>query len=176
MFRLHHRPTLPLSLALLLGLGSAAAQTPQNRRPDCSGPEHRQFDFWVGNWNVTVGGKQAGTNDVTLILGKCVVQEHWVGAKGLTGQSFNFYNRDDGRWHQLWVDDVGSALDLAGNYADGKMVLSGTTAGKDGKQVLQRITWFDNRVEGTVRQLWESSNDNGQTWQVAFDGVYRKTR
>jgi hypothetical protein len=24
-----------------------------------------------------------------------------------------------------------------------------------------------------VRQLWESSGDDGQTWTVAFDGSYR---
>jgi hypothetical protein len=38
---------------------------------------------------------------------------------------------------------------------------------------MQRLTFFNN-PDGTVRQLWESSNDEGKTWQVAFDGLYRK--
>jgi hypothetical protein len=25
-----------------------------------------------------------------------------------------------------------------------------------------------------VRQLWESSKDDGKTWAVSFDGLYRK--
>lgn len=26
--------------------------------PACTGPEHRQFDFWVGQWSVTQTGKE----------------------------------------------------------------------------------------------------------------------
>jgi len=25
-----------------------------------------------------------------------------------------------------------------------------------------------------VRQLWETSNDDGKTWAVSFDGLYRR--
>src|SRR5690348_9327982 len=35
----------------------AAPQAPST--PDCSAPEFRQFDFWLGSWNVTVQGKPA---------------------------------------------------------------------------------------------------------------------
>lgn len=129
MFKLHHGDRLILVLTLALPPHSTTAQSQASRRPDCSAPEHRQFDFWVGDWNVTSGGQQGGTNDITLILGKCVIQEHWVGAKGLTGQSYNFYDREDGQWHQLWVDDAGSALDLAGHFSGGKMILAGTKGG-----------------------------------------------
>ena len=174
MFTLHQRLSLLFALALPLHAGLAAAQSTQGQRSDCSTSEHRQFDFWVGNWSVSAGGGEAGTNDVTLILGKCVIQEHWTGKGGGTGQSFNFYNRADGQWHQLWVDDAGFVLELAGRYVAGKMILSGETVGKDGKRVLQRLTFFDNHSDGTVRQLWESSTDQGQTWQVTFDGMYRK--
>ena len=38
---------------------------------------------------------------------------------------------------------------------------------------LNRITWTPNK-DGTVRQLWEASTDQGKTWQVAFDGLYRR--
>jgi hypothetical protein len=35
-----------------------------------------------------------------------------------------------------------------------------------------RITWTPH-PDGSVRQLWEQSTDEGKTWQVAFDGLYR---
>ena len=41
----------------------------------------------------------------------------------------------------------------------------------DGKPLRQRITW--SKLDGgRVRQLWESSTDDGRTWSVAFDGTY----
>ena len=49
--------------------------------PKCDKPEFRQFDFWVGDWDVTVGGHQAGTNQVTLEEDGCVIHEHWKGVR-----------------------------------------------------------------------------------------------
>lgn len=151
------------------GLAAQGAGSP----PGCSMAEHRQFDFWVGDWNVTVQGNQAGTNDVTLEEQGCVLHEHWVGSRGGTGQSFNFYDRVEGKWHQVWVDNGGNYLHLTGSYADGQMRLAGTAPGPDGAPQPQRLTFFRN-ADGTVRQLWETSADGGRQWQVAFDGVYRK--
>ena len=36
----------------------------------------------------------------------------------------------------------------------------------------QRITW--TREGDGVRQLWETSKDDGETWETAFDGRYRE--
>ncbi len=141
--------------------------------PGCTSAEARQFDFWIGNWNVTVGGQQAGTNEVTLEEGRCVLHEHWTGSRGGTGQSFNFFDRTIGKWHQFWVDDSGNYLHLTGTYADGRLVLTGEAPGPDGKPADQRLTFFNN-PDGTVRQLWETSADHGASWQVVFDGLYRK--
>ena len=47
------------------------------------------------------------------------------------------------------------------------MVLEGIDA-----DARQRITWT---VDGDgVRQLWETSKDDGSTWSTAFDGRYRR--
>ena len=32
-----------------------------------------------------------------------MVHEHWKGSRGGTGQSFNFYDRGDRKWHQVWI-------------------------------------------------------------------------
>jgi hypothetical protein len=53
------------------------------------------------------------------------------------------------------------------------MTLEGESIDSDGRRVRNRITWFDN-ADGTVRQLWEISRDDGRTWQSEFDGLYRR--
>jgi hypothetical protein len=161
---------VPFAL-LCLALTPAASQTP----PRCDGPQYRQLDFWVGDCTVTSGGKPAGTNQVTQEESGCLVHEHWTGAGGGTGQSFNFYDRTDGRWHQVWVSSTGNALFLSGQYADGKLVYAGVAPGPNGAPAQQRLTFFHN-ADGTVRQMWESSAD-GKQWHTVFDGLYvRKTR
>jgi hypothetical protein len=42
-----------------------------------------------------------------------------------------------------------------------------------GKPQQQRITWTPN-ADGTVRQFWDTSDDDGKTWVVSFDGIYRR--
>lgn len=140
--------------------------------PCKSRPEHRQFDFWVGEWDVlNPQGQQAGTNSVQLILGDCVIFENWTGARGANGKSFNVYNAAKGKWQQTWVDNFGGILELFGEYKDGAMRLTGETKGTDGRVTLSRLT-FTKLDDGRVRQLWEQSVDGGKTWTVAFDGTY----
>lgn len=141
--------------------------------PKCDAPEYRQLDFWVGDWSVTMGGKPAGTNRITIEEDGCLIHEHWSGAAGGTGQSFNFYNREDGRWHQVWVSSTGNVLDLAGRYADGTLLYQGESRRPDGTRLRHRLGFHAN-PDGTVRQLWETSSDGGTTWSTTFDGVYRK--
>ena len=91
------------------------------------------------------------------------------------GKSYNVYNADLQRWEQFWVDASGSRLMLSGHFADGKMVLEGRQDLADkasGVHRRERISWTPN-ADGSVRQLWESSEDEGKTWTVAFDGLYR---
>ena len=149
---------------------SGAAPAPQG----CTAPEHRQFDFWVGEWDVTnPAGKPAGGNRIESILGGCALREMWTGAGGSHGTSYNAWDRQRRRWHQTWIDDGGLVLRLEGGFADGRMVLQGETLDSTGSAVLNRITWQETGP-GAVRQLWEVSSDGGKTWGVAFDGRYRK--
>ncbi len=165
---------LPLPLLLLGCVSLTSVMTAQGAPPSgCVSAEARQFDFWVGSWEVSVAGKPAGTNEVTLEESRCVLHEHWTGARGGTGQSFNFFDRATGKWQQFWVDNSGGYLYLTGGYADGRLVLTGSAPGPDGNPAEQRLTFFNN-PDGTVRQFWEMSADHGATWQVAFDGLYRR--
>jgi hypothetical protein len=142
----------------------------------CDTPAHHQFDFWLGDWNVVSNGVPAGTNSIVSIQGGCVLQENWKGAGngGITGTSFNVYDRDANRWHQTWVDASGTLLQLDGTWADGSMVLVGERPSPAGSgSVLHRIAWTPDE-DGSVRQLWEASQDGGKTWNVIFDGLYTR--
>ena len=153
-----------------------AQQTQEAQEPPCSAPEHRQFDFWAGDWEVkTPDGKLAGANSIRPILNGCALEESWQGAGGSVGKSFNMYYSRDGRWHQSWVDGNGTRLDLAGGLDErGRMVLSGTMPGPQGQPVLHEISW-ERLEDGTVKQHWRVSTDDGKAWRDAFVGIYSRT-
>jgi len=164
------RRLIPAFLALATILPAAAQQS----RPTCDGPEHRQFDFWLGRFAVRTATDQlAGHNVIETTLGGCALTEHWKGARGSEGRSINFYDRNDGRWHQVWIDDAGEPLFLSGGLEGESMVLSGETPGDDGGGVRQRITWTP-LDDGRVRQHWQTSKDAGETWATVFDGYYTR--
>ena len=156
--------TLATSLA-------AVAQTPPQ---PCPAPESKQFDFWIGDWDVYVPtGKLAGTNRIDKLYG-CVIHESWKSAN-VEGQSFNAYDADRGVWHQTWVDSGGTLLLLEGGFRDGSMTMSDRhVTGKKDAQQLNEITWTPN-ADGSVRQHWRVSEDGGKTWKTSFDGKYVKS-
>jgi hypothetical protein len=149
--------------ALLTMAAMSPAATPP-APPGCASAEHRQFDFWVGDWRVAKpDGSFAGTNRITQEYGGCVIHEHYVTGKGYSGESLNIYDAARKVWHQTWVDNGGLLLTLEGRWDGKAMVLEGGG---------QRITWTPN-ADGSVRQLWESRDAKGG-WTVAFDGKYTK--
>ena len=167
------RRFLPRWLATLLALpailGQAQTAAPAAPPAACKTTEYRQFDFWIGTWDVyQPNGKKGGESRIEPIASGCALLENWEGSGGFSGKSLNNYDQTDKRWHQIWVDSSGSRLVLAGTLIDKQMVLSSDPAVAG---PLQRITWTPND-DGSVRQLWESSADAGKTWTVAFDGKY----
>ncbi len=168
-------------LALTVGEVDAARASDPPAQPTpaakpCADPAHRQFDFWLGDWDVTTpDGKAAGHNRITQILGGCALREEWTGKSGTHGTSLNMFDAGARRWRQTWVDDGGTVLLLTGEFEGGKMVLEGDSPAAGGATVRQRITWTP-QPGGKVRQLWDSSADGGKSWKVEFDGMYVKAK
>jgi hypothetical protein len=162
-------PTL-LCLSALLAV-TAWAQNPPPPPP----PVNHDFDFWVGDWEVTnrANGKKAGKNRIERQHGGRVLVENYTTPGPYTGMSLNAYDGLAKRWHQCWMDNAGGVLDLYGGLVDGAMVLTGETVRPGGAKQMERITWTPNS-DGTVRQHWEQSADGGKTWKTAFDGLYRR--
>jgi hypothetical protein len=164
-------PIVVLSLGLSAHTARSIAES-QTAKPTCDTAEHRQFDFWIGEWDVsTPDGKPAGRNSFAREMNGCVLHEHWTGVGGLHGESFNVWHRDSKRWHQTWVSDRGDLLRLDGGFHDNVMQMTGVSGPPD-RPVTNRITWSPGS-DGTVRQHWEVSTDN-QTWRTAFDARYRR--
>lgn len=145
-----------------------AAQTP------CNMPEYRQFDFWLGEWDIvaTNGGGPLGRNSITREQDGCVVQERYSTAGFFTGMSMNFYDVTRQLWHQTWMSNQGGVLYLEGRLnADGAMELSDRGLPGAAAGVINRTIWAP-LAEGGLRQHWERSTDDGATWTTVFDGRY----
>ena len=148
-------------------------QSPPPPPPACTAPEHRQFDFWVGEWTVTPTGKTnvVASSLIEKLYGGCAVRENWMPLKGTAGGSLNNYY--DGQWRQTWVDAANSRVDFTGGLVDGKMVMTGEWKGVlgPGKDALIRMTYSKN-ADGSVRQHGKQSTDGGKSWSTNFDFTY----
>lgn len=150
--------------ALLLSSAAGAA---------CDKPAYHQFDFWIGQWEVTnPDGELVGHNTIESVMGGCVLHESWTGNGGTVGQSFNGWHAGRKQWHQTWMDNRGLVLELDGGLEDGSMVMSGERDTSAGTTVHERITWTP-KDDGSVVQTWEQSAD-GEEWNKVFVGIYRK--
>jgi len=162
---------MTLVAALLAAALPAAAQAPAPAAKPCSAPEYRQFDFWLGDWNVESAANpgRISRNRITRTNGGCTLLEQYTTPGGFEGSSLNFYDAARKVWHQTWIDNQGQPLYIEGGFDGRAMVLATTTD----PQNVQRITWTP-LPDGRVRQHWESTADNGRTWTTVFDGYYSK--
>ena len=150
----------------------------KNEMPCVHTAENRQFDFWVGEWNVVVTGTdapQVGSSKIELILNQCVVLENWTSARSpYAGRSFNIYNTDLKRWEQYWVDNVGGTIFFHGNLQSGVMdYWTDDVRQSDGKILRRHLQFFKLNAD-TVRQFSQGSNDGGKTWFAEYDFTYRR--
>lgn len=140
----------------------------------CTGDRHKDFDFWLGDWQVkNTKGEIVGTNIIEKSQSGCVLTEHWTSAKGSTGTSINYFDPARKVWLQTWVDSRGGVINLEGAMEEGAMKLGGSYTKADGKSTLLRGSWTP-QPDGKVRQVFEESTDGGLTWTPWFDGTYER--
>jgi hypothetical protein len=170
------KTTFVLLAAMTIAAPAAEAQTQQAPPPACVTPEYRQFDYWIGEWEVFGANDQKiGTNTIARISGGCALLEQWQAAGGGAGSSINFYDAADKQWHQVWMGGNGVALRLSGGLADGAMTLSGGDRITPQGTVRDRIRWTV-LPDSSVEQLWSTSSDSGATWSAGFRGIYRRKK
>jgi hypothetical protein len=168
------------SIVLLAHTARSWGDHPPTAKPQrlvsCADPAYRQFDFWVGDWDVfeverpTVIVAHAR---VELILNACVLHEIYEGVDGHKGESFSIYDVTRHTWHQSWVNDSGYLLTIEGRLGDKAMVLEGIDHLPDGKLRQVRGEWSSTGRGGAHEVAWRST-DGGVTWIPWFDLLFRR--
>lgn len=142
----------------------------------CCSDEHRQFDFWIGEWTVyDTTGNLLGTNNIFLGQDNCLMIENWKSANSnFSGTSYNFYDSNNKTWNQTWVDNQSSNLDLKGIFVGGKMILrTELRENNSGVKFYHQISWTPND-DGTVTQRWDVLSEQDSLLNTAFLGIYKK--
>ena len=157
-----------LVVLFLFGAATTDEADVEVKRP-CSAPEFRQFDFWLGDWDVVSAAGRKSHNRITSIQDGCAVLEEYDTPSGYRGTSINYYDSAKGKWFQSWMDNQGHPIHHSGGIEDGKLVLVDDPDGES----INRTTWTPLE-DGRVRQHWQVSRDAGETWGTVFDGTYTR--
>ncbi len=166
------------------------------------------FDFWVGEWLVVdrASGKLMGFDQVEKVNGGCALSQRWHqmndrfavpgSPRRLSGGSRTSLGVD-GRWHQIWMDNNGSWIPVAGGLEpDGTMRLESEWqefTNRQGQPVRLKYRWqWKPLADGTIHNWGEvgvpedsrvskdsgASKDSGDSgsiqWQKSFDILYQR--
>jgi len=138
--------------------------------------ENRQFDFWVGHWDVypkKTPEKMVAHSVIERLYSGCAIRENWMPlVAGGDGGSLNSYRPADGLWHQVWADSSGAWVEFTGKRNGAAMMLEGNWPQPGHPKQRTRMT-YTPLADGAVEQLGESSDDEGASWQPSFDFIYR---
>jgi hypothetical protein len=149
----------------------------------CDSTEARQFDFWLGDWDLTWPAEQTGgqagetaqgSNRVESLFGDCAIEENFAtDGRGFLGRSLSVYDVRAGMWRQTWVDNTGGYLSLSGNYNGETMELRTAVVERKGDHFVQRMV-FSNIEPDSLDWDWQNSVDGGENWQNIWAITYRR--
>jgi hypothetical protein len=160
-------------ILLVLPLASAAAPPPA--AAPCTSSEARQFDFWVGKWDVYATSKpdqKVATSLIEKLYHGCAIRENWMPLNDSPGGSMNAYSPEKKQWRQFWADSNGGSAEFSGRWNGHSMILTGTWPQPGHPTQITRMT-YTPLSDGQVEQLGITSDDAGKTWQPSFDFIYR---
>lgn len=163
-------------LLIVFSLCFYYSTTAQGRPKPCSALEASQFDFWVGEWELYSADTLTGSNNIYKIMDGCTVQENFESKnKSYTGKSWSMFNPGTKNWQQTWVDNQGSYIALNGKFENGTMTLTTGVVKINGKDQINRMRYHDIKKD-SFEWDWESSTDNGATWQTAWHIRYQRKK
>ena len=166
---------MPMLLICLLAPAAAASPPPP---AGCASKESRQFDFWVGRWNVHPKASpqtKTATSLVENLYHGCAIRENWMPLNDHTGGSINAWSPQKKLWRQFWADSDGGSALFEGGWNGKAMVLTGVWPQPGKPKQMTRMT-YTPLADGSVEQAGETSDDNGKTWQPSFDLIYVRTK
>ena len=141
----------------------------------CSTAKDRELDFLAGNWVVRDrSGRVLGVDSVSKAHAGCAFIELWREAvTGKEGLGVITYRPESGAWHQDLMILVGFVLSVDGGRDGDGIVMTGTDYPGRGVTRMHRLRWTP-ASGGSVEQLWQTSIDDGRSWQVHFEGVFQR--
>jgi hypothetical protein len=163
---------------------SVSANNNSNSMPCMNDQHSREFDFWVGSWDVFKTGTKykVGDSKIEIASGGCMILENWeaTGPVAHNGKSMNYVNSQTGKWEQLWIGSGGINVNnpqkfINGTYTDNAMRFEFEQTDKQGKKQIGRFIFF-NEGPDQVRQFNEVSADGGKTWTTVYDFTYMRKK
>jgi hypothetical protein len=160
------------SRAIIQG-GAVLPQRPAG----CTSAESRQFDFWLGEWDVSPSQSPVVVAESTITLHDqgCVILENWRPFRNAHGHSINSYDAAEGRWRQTWADASGTRTEYAGSVdADGVMRLDNLSPSPSGAPRARQRMNFQRVDANAVRQWGETFDAEQRAWTTTWSFTYRR--
>lgn len=150
----------------------------------CSDIRARDFDFWVGEWDLSwpaqqTGGEEGdvgrGINRISKKFGECVVEENFATSDGkFFGHSVSVYDPDAGLWRQTWVDSGGTYLLFTGRYEAGTLELRTAPVERDSGEIAVNRMVFSDIHDNSLSWDWQGSKNGGETWHDLWNISYNR--
>ena len=163
------------TVLLTLLTGATASAQPSGDLADAwAFDEARQFDFWVGDWDVNLRVRQPDftwKDDVRArakiyrVLGGKAILELWD-SPNIKGYSLRYFHEPTDQWilHLNWPSRNRSGTgSLRGGFRHGRGEFFSRSTGADGRRSISRYTFCD--ITPTSLR-WDDafSKDGGNTW------------
>lgn len=132
-----------------------------------------QFDFWLGEWDVYSENKFIASSRIEKIVNGHILLENYEQVDGYSGKSINYYDQHLKKLRQNWVDSVGTVGDFMGECKESSMRFEGESHLQHGRKIM-RLMAISRVNKDEVRQYSERSDDDGKSWQIAYEFIYRR--
>lgn len=149
----------------------------------CRDPAYRQFDFWIGDWNVAnrqrrPQGTEWGitgqaTDRVYPVAGGCGIVEHWRGTASpgeVLGYSLRAWNPDKQKWDLvlLWPrPEQPRFFTLEGTFDQGRGDFFRSVTDTAGNPVRIRFS-FSDITANSLQWSDGTSRDGGNSWSSTW--------
>ncbi len=181
-------PGSALGAVLSIGLLLFALPVELAAQGACGG-ESRQFDFWVGEWDVLNRNRPpedprwydtgAATARVYPVVAGCGIVEHWRGdafGEFVEGFSLRAFNRGRGQWDLvlLWPNQGDPRFgELRGGFRHNRGEFYSQSITETGDTSVTRFT-FSDITSNSLRWQEAVSMDAGRTWASSWIMEYNR--
>ena len=142
-----------------------------------------EFDFWVGNWNLTWeysdGTEGKGINHIVKTLDDKVIQENFEATdggpySGFKGTSISVFNPNSKMWRQAWADNQGGYFNFIGEVGEGLRIFkTNPVKNQQGQDIILRMRFYEIQPDSFTWD-WEQSKDGGESWALQWRIHYER--